>query len=152
MKIYVVTSGSYSDYHINKVFTDKDKAYEYAEWHNHWDGTDVEEYETEDDFVVDKYYIIRITMKIYKDKMLGPVVRVQKKDELEHHNWFYNRGDHFELTIVRSVPYENWNKEFYVNKYTKAIYDLSTIVKYHMEIGVNDRDIQTLIRGYSEEE
>ena len=32
MKIYIVTCGSYSDYCINKVFTDKDKAEEYRKW------------------------------------------------------------------------------------------------------------------------
>lgn len=42
-KIYIVTSGEYSDYHIEAVFTTKRKAVEYVEQH----GTyyDIEEYE-----------------------------------------------------------------------------------------------------------
>ena len=46
MKIYVVTAGSYSDYRIEKVFTDKAKAEEYAEWL--YESNPVKEYETED--------------------------------------------------------------------------------------------------------
>ena len=38
---YVVTSGCYSDYHIEGVYTDKDKAERYANIH----GCDVEEWE-----------------------------------------------------------------------------------------------------------
>lgn len=42
-KIYIVTSGEYSDYHIEAVFTTKEKAVEYVEQH----GTyyDIEEYD-----------------------------------------------------------------------------------------------------------
>lgn len=46
MKIYIVTDGEYSDYHIEAVFTDKKKAEIYASLHNcDW----VEEFETHDD-------------------------------------------------------------------------------------------------------
>lgn len=46
MKIYVVTSGSYSDYMINAVFLDKDKAQKYADVL--YDAC-VEEYDTKDE-------------------------------------------------------------------------------------------------------
>ena len=152
MKVYVVTSGSYSDYHINKVFTNKTKAEEYAEWHYNWDGTHVEEYDTEDDFVVDKYYDIRIHAKVYPNGVLGPDVKITKRDEMQHYNWLYNYSDHFELTIVRSVSLANWDEDFYVKKYTKSLYDLIAIVKYHMANGTNVSDIEKLIRGYNEVE
>ena len=32
MKVYIVTSGTYSDYMIQKIFLDKDKAEEYRKW------------------------------------------------------------------------------------------------------------------------
>lgn len=44
MKIYVVTSGCYSDYHIEAVYTDEDKAKAYANLHS--DRT-VEKYEAD---------------------------------------------------------------------------------------------------------
>ena len=43
--IYVVTDGEYSDYHIEGVFLDKEKAYKYAELND----CIVEEYEPMDD-------------------------------------------------------------------------------------------------------
>jgi len=46
-KIYIVTSGCYSDYVINAVFTTKEKAVEYVEQH----GTDynIEEYDLDEE-------------------------------------------------------------------------------------------------------
>ena len=46
MKIYIVTDGCYSDYHIEAVFTDKEKAKLFAALHN---CSNLEEYETSDD-------------------------------------------------------------------------------------------------------
>lgn len=54
MKVYIVTSGCYSDYSIDAVFTDRKKAEMYCAIHNEEDQ-DIEEWETEDDSItVDK--------------------------------------------------------------------------------------------------
>jgi hypothetical protein len=53
MKVYVVTRGEYSDYSIDKVFLDKEKAEKYAELYskgNCYDTTRVEEYIVYDEF------------------------------------------------------------------------------------------------------
>ena len=54
MKIYVVTSGTYSDYHISAVFTDKIKADAYVAMRGSdaWisDAT-IEEWDTSDDYL-----------------------------------------------------------------------------------------------------
>ena len=47
MKIYVITRGDYSAYHICGVATDKDKANKIAEMCSGWDEASVEEYDTE---------------------------------------------------------------------------------------------------------
>ena len=53
MKVYIVTSGSYSMYGIRQVFIDKHKAEIYAKWKNkikeHPSEFEVEEYETHDE-------------------------------------------------------------------------------------------------------
>ncbi len=55
MKIYVVTSGAYSDYHIESVFLDKGKAELYAKVHtNEWYYMEVEEHETQDEKIQGK--------------------------------------------------------------------------------------------------
>lgn len=51
MKVYIVTSGEYSDYHIVAVFIDKDLAYRYAtvrKLKDRWDDYNVEIYDTDD--------------------------------------------------------------------------------------------------------
>lgn len=49
MKVYIVTSGEYSDYGIRKVFTDKEKAELYCAMHDGgYDPYYVEEWETDD--------------------------------------------------------------------------------------------------------
>lgn len=54
MKVYVLTAGSYSDYHIVSVFTDENKANQSKDWLNQntntYDGSDnyyIEEYESD---------------------------------------------------------------------------------------------------------
>lgn len=49
-KVYIVTSGSYSDYGIRKVFLDEDKAEKYAKAHSDNDAG-VEEWDVSDDVV-----------------------------------------------------------------------------------------------------
>ena len=49
MKIYVITKGSYSDYHICAVTTDEKQAEKLAKLYtDNWDDAEVEEYETDD--------------------------------------------------------------------------------------------------------
>lgn len=48
MKVYIVTGGEYSNYHIEAVFLTKKKAELYIPAHEVWDGR-IETYETNDD-------------------------------------------------------------------------------------------------------
>lgn len=56
MKVYVVTSGEYSEYHVDGVFLSEDKAIAFCANHNHaclgdscMDPFNIEEYETMED-------------------------------------------------------------------------------------------------------
>lgn len=66
MKVYVVTSGIYSDYRIQKIFLNKSKAEEYKKWLPN--SNDVEEYDISDDDTIEKQYKIRIDLKWYPNK------------------------------------------------------------------------------------
>ena len=60
-KIYIVTSGCYSDYHIEAVFTTQDKANDYVQQN----GTDynIEEYELDKEvFKVEKLWRVEFTL------------------------------------------------------------------------------------------
>lgn len=49
MKVYVITKGEYSDYHICAVATDKEKAEEIRKKYSQpWEAAEIEEYDTEE--------------------------------------------------------------------------------------------------------
>ena len=59
MKIYVVTSGCYSDYGIRGVFLDKEKAELYCKYHSGcYDDFRVEEYDTADEYEPEEKLIL----------------------------------------------------------------------------------------------
>jgi len=59
MKVYIITEGEYSDYHIERVFLDRAKAEAYTNFHPF---AYIEEYETDDDnFVVPSTVFFRTT-------------------------------------------------------------------------------------------
>lgn len=156
MKVYVVTSGCYSDYTIEKVFTDKAKAEEYAEWL--YNSNPVEKYDTEDNLVVEKYYKINIYMKVYDTGNSEPNVHIYKECDknswntmgthyTDYHKW---GGRYFEIGIHRLIPAQNWNEEFYVNKYTKGIYDLAAITKQKRAEGATEEDIRQLFNSVND--
>lgn len=76
-KIYIVTSGCYSDYSIEAVFTTQDKANDYVQQH----GTDyrIEEYELDEE-VTRQVQVWRVEFNI-DTKELSEAVTCYKADE-----------------------------------------------------------------------
>lgn len=156
MKVYVVTTGCYSDYTISKVFTDKDKAKEYKEWL--YDSNDIEEYDTEDDFEVKKFYKIWIEHTVYDKRNAETMVQIFKysmeSDRYDSFTYYTDyhkyKGDYFRIVLVRFVPAENFNEEFHKNKYTKVAYDLAAIAKQKKSEGYSEEDIQMLFNNMEE--
>ena len=147
MKVYIVTCGSYSDYHINKVFTDKDKAEEYRKWC--YDANDVEVYDTEDNFEFTKFYHVIIN---YRNNDNGrnsePTVNIERCTHERRCNNYTSFSDshryggrYVDIYISRYIPEENWNEEFYKNKYIKAAYDLMAIARQKLIEGFSDGKI-----------
>ena len=155
MKVYVVTTGCYSDYSIDKIFTDRQKAENYKEWT--YDANEIEEYDTEDNLVFEKFYKVEVR---YTEHMMSydntepkvAITKCQHVDKYETPPCYFslNRWSNnylFDLTMIRFVPAQNWNEEFYVNKYKKAMYDYLAIVKQRMLEGCSEKDIQMLLEG-----
>ena len=85
MKVYVITSGEYSSYHIDAVFTDEDTAYKYASLDA---DRSVEEYET-DTATVDgelKMYYQCCYNLARNHVWLKNTVRAKGKDRIVHEN------------------------------------------------------------------
>lgn len=103
-KIYIVTSGDYSDYTINAVFSTKEKAEEYVQQH----GTDyrVEDYDIDEE--------INKEAKIWEVKMRFDNFEVSEcLAMLYGDGWEYYAKDTFEY-------YLNWKNEEYIRLYIEA--------------------------------
>ena len=146
MKIYIVTSGIYSDYHINRVFLDKNKANEYAEWLGD-DHVTVEEYDTSDNDTIEKQYKVRIDLKWYPNKEEKLIARSWKDCESDYnYNYYSNYSDIWEeLVVVRTVNGENFNEHYWEDKLTKYAYDLKAQIEYLKSEGFDEKSIQKMI-------
>jgi len=141
MKVYVVTSGVYSDYMIRKIFLNKDKAEEYKKWLPN--SNNVEEYDTSDDDVINKLYKVRISLKWYPNKEEKLIARSWKDCESDYNDNFYSNyiDTEEELVVVRTVNADNYSEQYWKDKLTKYIYDLKAYVEYLKTEGCDEKQI-----------
>ena len=146
MKVYIVTSGIYSDYCINRVYIDKNKANEYAEWLAN-DHVTVEEYDISDDDAIEKQYKIRIELKWYPNKEEKLIARSWKDCESDYNYNYYSNysGIWEELIVVRTVNADNYSEQYWKDKLTKFIYDLKAYVNQLKAEGFNEKFIKDAI-------
>lgn len=94
MKIYVVTKGSYSDYHIITATTDPEKAKKIAEkFTDKWDDAKVEEYENSDIYLKNLWYVVF--------EANGEVKHVH----LERSAFYYDANDEEYIGRIRCNPH-----------------------------------------------
>lgn len=154
MKVYIVTSGSYSDYMIEKVFSNKAAAEEYKKWHNLIN--DIEEYEVYDEPFEktdgEKVMFIEVRGTVYPEAMVD--IRYTIRPEMiqaghttgcngltDYHNRIYT------IYTYHYIPVEQWDEEKYKAKYTKALYDLAGITKAMFAEGATVRDVEQALRN-----
>lgn len=133
-KVYVVTAGSYSDYHIEAVFKDRAKAEAYCNCHL---GCQIEDFGFSDDNVytifnyVDIEYIIEFNKDV-NDRLGIEFGRLTKEDDD-----CYNKNDAsvsvlncaVVINITRKLP-EVYDEDKIREKYTKILHDLRAEVEY----------------------
>lgn len=99
MKIYVVTQGSYSDYHIEQVFLEREKAELYCKLHDTdmWgDHPEIEEFDTYDDFAEKEKDTIEYVYEFDLDREGSThnrycyVLTAEQKEEFEAEHWPLN--------------------------------------------------------------
>ena len=101
MTVYIVTDGEYSNYHIEEIFLDKDKAEYYCKFHTSENGA-VQTYNTMDD-----YYEIDVKTIDYFDIELTSKGVVKK---CEAKTFEYIPGnENFEETFFETI----WGHGFY---------------------------------------
>ena len=159
MKVYVVTEGSYSDYAIEKVFSNRQAAEEFKKWrriHN-----DIEEWEVYDEPFDsqdgEKVMFIRIQGTVYPEAVVD--LSYEIRPDLLRPDWASRgAGIHavpksgvFAIYCYRYVPADKWDEEKYKDLLTKVLYDYAGIVKAMFAEGASVRDIELALRSREEE-
>jgi len=123
MKVYVVTTGIYSDYEIAKIFLDKNKAEEFANWIE--DSNGVDEWETgDDDFefgelkdkvIVSAYYYPNIhdikinkTEYYYGDMVNRYFYTVCSNKEYTHLYTYKIVPNDYDEEKIKRILYDKW--------------------------------------------
>ena len=145
MKVYVVTEGSYSDYAIEKVFSNRQAAEEFKKWRRI--QNDIEEWEVYDEPFDnqdgEKVMFIRIQGTVYPEAVVD--LRYDIRPNIIHEGCItrgagvYGLSDHkeagFEIYIYHYIPADKWDEEKYKDKLTKALYDYAAMAKYMIAEG-----------------
>ena len=160
MKVYIVTDGCYSDYMIEKVFSNRDAAEEYKKWRSI--TNDIEEYEIYDEpFGTndgEKVMFIRVQGTIYPEAVVD--IRYEIRRDLLNTDrasrsgrgiMSYNKPGVFTLYNYHYIPADKWDEEKYKAKFTKSLYDLAGRVKAMFAEGASVRDVELALREADEE-
>ena len=163
MKLYVVTHGDYSEYSIERVFSNLEAAEEYRKWRNI--SNVIEEYE-----IYDKPFDNEDGERVMFIRVQGtvkPEAVVDIKVDISPNMIFKGqttRGagimspsgsvvqDVFTIYLYRGIPADVWNEEKYRARFTKAIYDLAGMAKAMFAEGATVDMVNAALRGYEVEE
>ena len=160
MKVYVVTDGDYSDYNIQKVFSNIEAAEEYKYWHHI--TNDIEEYEVADtalDIEGKRYWFIKVSGIVYPEAVVNIQYDIHPatiddrhiKRDVQIDTWKYKYRSTLKLWNYHYVPAENWNEEKYKEKYTKALYDQAAFIKCLLVEGTDIETVERVLRKQEEE-
>lgn len=132
-KVYVVTSGCYSDYCIDAVFKDKSKAENYCSCH---EDCEIEEFNFSDNDIFTPFDCVVINFRICNDYREDRVIFSFKHLAKEDSEWYMkNResvsayNDYINICLWRRLP-NKYNEESIKKKYTKVYQDLRAEILY----------------------
>ena len=162
MKVYVVTNGGFSDYHIVRIFADKDKAETYQEFHackrvEEWEVSDGEvETVTPIWTICASYEVHENEINVSCDKECAETIdrSVFIKYQL-YRSWAYNKLYH-KIYIKFKIPrkmYEEENcvKSKYKDKLLKIAQDYWGLISAQLADGATVDDINQMLSGKSDE-
>ena len=161
MKVYIVTDGFYSDYNIQKVFSNRDAAEEYKKWHNC--SNDVEEYEVYDEaFTKDdgeKTMFIKVQGTVYPEAVVDIKFDIHPK-MLDNRlirkgvgiNSLFCKQGTYEIYYYNYISTDKWDEEKYKLKFTKVLYDLVAVARNLLSEGASIRDTESALRDINLED
>jgi len=155
--VYLVTAGSYSDYHIIRAFLDKNKAESYMKVCDEPDLNELEEYELSDDKIFTPVYYIDVDYYIGKipsyinDKYNFEIIKSNSLDtDINNMNftWYDDHGTYQSISMYRPIHSKNFNEDKLKKKYRKICEDLETQIKSLKEIeGWNEKMIREWLKN-----
>lgn len=160
MKVYIVTDGAYSDYMIEKVFSNRAAAEEYRKWHNI--HNEIEEYEvydypfTQEDG--EKAMVIRVQGTVYPEAVVN--IRFDIRPTMLHDGTITRcaglfslpkNNNCFDIYSYAYVTIDKWDEEKYKAKFTKSLYDLAALAKSMLAEGANIDMINLALRNRYED-
>jgi len=132
--LYVVTAGCYSDYHIEAIFRDKEKAKYYCTCH---EDCEIEEYGFSDNNVFTPFESVIINFNIYENKNIEDRINFRFRHlAKEDAKWYMENRESvsvydswISICLWRRLP-DNYDEEKIKQKYTKAYQDLRGEILY----------------------
>ena len=131
-KIYIVTSGIYSNYHIDAVFKNKNKAESYCDCH---ENCDIEEFEFSDDkiYTAFNYVSIQCAYRFDQEQEINISFyfgRLAEEDSDWTSGTIATVDDRNRLTlIINKKLSEEYDENKIQNEYLKVFDDLKTDIK-----------------------
>ena len=143
MKVYVVTTGEYSDYEIAKIFLDRDKAEEFANWIK--DSNGVDEWKTADDdfefgelkdkvIVSADYYPCMDEVRIYTTKYYNSYT-------FNRYRYIRSVDKLYDCISFNKVMPKNYSEE----QVKKILYDKYAEIKALLAEGYTEHQINEMI-------
>lgn len=135
-KVYVVTSGEYSGYCIEKVFLNKSKAEKYCKYHKNYY---IEEYEPADDNIYTPMSYVKINytfdIRTSECNIDCSIVNAYKEESmcyLEPLFWSLSYYEYITINYTHPINYPVKDEEKIKNKYIKVFQDLTSEIKYFL--------------------
>lgn len=133
-EVYIVTAGDYSDYHIEAVFKDREKAEAYCKCHK---DCEIEDFGFSDDNIYTIFNYVRIQYNIYLNRDLDNNLYIQFGRLSKEDDGWYNKndvsvliyGDWLSIVVFRKLP-EIYDENEIREKYIIVLHDLHAEVKY----------------------
>ena len=157
--VYIVTSGTYSDYHIDAVFKNREKAELYCECH---DKCEIETWEYGDEDIYSTYDYVFVAANIYIDENTYNIKYTYSKASEEDDPYKKNStyvmsyaGKEFkrkraEIYLYRELP-KDYSKMQVEQKYEKVIEDLMYELKYEISNYISYMQLDEFVRDRIEE-
>ena len=139
-KVYVVTDGEYSDYHIEACFSTKKKAQEYIKnakkVNESYYYPDIEEWELDSNSdIVDVIYLTftftsPLSKRTYEEKIETRIDQRVRSQVYEHCNKIDFYGFDFNMLRITEVANSNKTIEEEIARLTKVAYDTVKKINY----------------------